>query len=125
MKAALIRYINRLELLPGQRAQLRAVVLAAVDHRDRREFRADGRLARRLDASEFRRALEERAKDVEPRVRRRARWVLVALDQRAIRRARRCPVCEQAQCNCTNRFAIAQRATLHPVWGARCRRGGE
>ncbi len=81
VKAALIRYINRLELLPGQRARLRAVVPAAVDHRDRREFRAYCRLARRLDAAEFRRALEGRAKDVEPRVRQRARWVLVALDQ--------------------------------------------
>jgi hypothetical protein len=77
-KAELIRRISRIELPQAIADRLRQVVLAAVDHRDRREFRQYCRLALRVDSPELRENLSLRLMHDDPAVRRRARWVLDA-----------------------------------------------
>ena len=78
-KADLIKWLTRMELTEKDMARLRQVVLNAVDSRDRREFRAYCRLARRVDHDRLRQALAERLNSEDEGVRRRARWVLDAL----------------------------------------------
>jgi hypothetical protein len=58
---------------------LRAIVLRVVDRRDAMEFRADCRLARKVDAHLLRKALLMRSGNANPAVARRAGWVLAAL----------------------------------------------
>lgn len=77
-KANLIRYITRIDLPHDIAERLRRVVLAAVDHRDRREFRLYCRLARKVDSVELRELLGPRLQHSDPAIRRRARWVLEA-----------------------------------------------
>lgn len=79
-KESLIRYLTRLPLSPEHARRLREVVLAAVDGRDRREFRSYCRLARKVDDPAMRAELQQRLKHDDPRVRRHARWVLAACD---------------------------------------------
>lgn len=81
VKADLLRFIKRTDLSPAYRRRLRRVLLAAVSHRDRREFRYYCRLARTLDDPELRQALAQRLTDSDAGVRRRARWMLEALEQ--------------------------------------------
>ncbi len=81
LKAELIRKIRRLELPPGLADRLLHVVLAAVDMRDRREFREYCRLARKLDSPELRGELSSRLRHEDPAVRRRARWALDACEK--------------------------------------------
>ena len=57
------------------------VVLAAVDKCDRREFRSYCRLARTVDSPDLRQVLSDRLGDPDCGVRRRARWVLNALER--------------------------------------------
>ena len=101
VKEKLIRHIQRPMLKPQHVARLHAVVLAIVDKRDGREFRAYCRLARKVDAPALREQLRHRltralpsGEDLTPDepsllqaitrdkgIRRRARWVLEALEQ--------------------------------------------
>jgi hypothetical protein len=83
MKEELIRRLNRLELSGAVVSRLRHVVVAAVDRSDRREFRRYCRLARRVDSLELRQALRERCASPEAGVRRRAAWMLAAVENRA------------------------------------------
>jgi hypothetical protein len=76
-----------LRLLAGQayiaaadRQRLRAVILAVVDGRSRREFRFYCRLARRVASPELRGALAEKLAAPAERTRRHARWMLDALE---------------------------------------------
>ncbi len=78
-KAELIRYLRRIELPGIIRDRLREVVIAAVERRDRREFRYYCKLGRTVDSPELRQKLAARLEDGDPAVRRRARWVLDAL----------------------------------------------
>ena len=80
-KATLIRHIRQLELPHAIADRLRRVVLAAVDGRDRREFRLYCRLGRKVDSASLRDALTLRLQHVDPAVRRRARWVLDACEK--------------------------------------------
>ena len=80
-KAELIRRITRIELSQATAERLRQVVLAAVDHHDRREFRQYCRLARKVDSPELREKLSLRLGHDDPAVRRRARWVLDACEK--------------------------------------------
>lgn len=101
LKEDLSRLLRDVEL-PAEYAQrLQAVVLSIVDRRDGREFRAFCRLARKVDSPELREQLRHRltralpnGEDLTPDepsllqaitrdkgIRRRARWVLEALEQ--------------------------------------------
>lgn len=80
VKARLITLVNRAPLSKSEVDRLRAVVLAAVDGRDREEFRRFCRLAVRVDGEPLRSGLRSRAAAGESGVRRRARWVLDALE---------------------------------------------
>jgi hypothetical protein len=81
LKADLIRSLVRVELPAEHASRLRDVVLAAVDGFDRRESRSYCRLARKVATPELRRILSSRLENENPGVRRRARWVLEALEQ--------------------------------------------
>ncbi len=83
LKVRLIALISRVRVGAAEMRRLRAVALSAVDGRDRREFRAYCRLAAFVDSAEFRRAVGERGTSPDPAVRRRARWMLDALDHAA------------------------------------------
>jgi hypothetical protein len=65
----------------AQAARLRTVVLSVVDRRDDRDFRAFCRLARKADAPELHDQLRQRLKSADADIRRRARWMLDALEQ--------------------------------------------
>jgi hypothetical protein len=80
-KAELIRYISHIELPQPIAERLRWVVVAAVDGRDRREYRQYCRLARKVDSPELREELSLRLHHDNPAVRRRARWVLDACEK--------------------------------------------
>ena len=81
LKEKLIRLIKRPMLTPARVTRLQAVVLNMVDHRDGREFRAFCRLAHKVDAPALREQLTQRLTRGDPDTRRRARWVLEALEQ--------------------------------------------
>ena len=102
VKEKLIRHIKRPMLTPGHAARLQAMVLAIVDKRDGREFRAYCQLARKVNSPELREQLNQRLTRAWPSarsltddlpalmlaaredraVRRRARWVLEALGEK-------------------------------------------
>lgn len=81
LKAKLTRYIKSPMITPAYAFRLRSVVLSLVDRRDDRDFRAYCRLARKVDAPELRQALTQRLMHTDPNIRRRARWMLDALEQ--------------------------------------------
>ncbi len=78
-KADLIRLINRIELPRVYRKRLQNVVLLTIEKRDRREFRSYCRLAKKVDAPEFRSELLQLLESPTIDIRRRAQWVLKAL----------------------------------------------
>lgn len=78
-KVDAIKELSRVGLSETNQLRLEAVVLDAVDGPTRREFRAYTRLARYLDHERLRAELSRRLTSDEPRTRRHARWVLVAL----------------------------------------------
>lgn len=80
-KEDIIPAINRLDLSPQLAARLQSVILNMVDRRHGREFRAYCRLAHKVDAPELREQLTRRLTHDDPNVRRRARWVLEALER--------------------------------------------
>ncbi len=81
LKEDLARWIKPEMLTPQDASRLRRVVLSIVDRRNHRDFRAFCRLARKVDAPELRDALTHRVTHGTFDVRRRARWVLEALEQ--------------------------------------------
>ena len=81
-KASLIRYLKPPLLTLEYARRLQRVVLAVVDTRDDRDFRAYCRLARKVDAPALRDELTRRLTHGDPGVCRRARWVLEALAQK-------------------------------------------
>ena len=76
VKADLIRLVKKLDLRPDQADRLRRVLLAVVDDRDRREFRAYCRLASKLDSEQLRNELALRLEGEDDGIRRRAQWML-------------------------------------------------
>jgi hypothetical protein len=80
VKADLLRRLKHMTLTRPYAARLQQVILAAVDRYDRREFRGYCRLAKKVNSPELRAELAERLTDVDPGVRRRARWALEALE---------------------------------------------
>lgn len=85
MKTKLIAALGRVALDAGRVERLRQVILNLVDRRDDREFRRYCRMAVRYDAPHLREALRARLVLDDPHVRRRAGWVLDALDRAAPR----------------------------------------
>ena len=80
VKTKLMRYMKRSMMTPPRAARLRSVILSLVDRRDDRDFRAFCNLAHKVDAPELRTALTQRLTNSDANIRRRARWVLDALD---------------------------------------------
>jgi hypothetical protein len=85
VKEALLKRLKRLPLTPRIAARLHRVLLAAVDGRDRREFRRYCWLARSLVTPDLTRALRERLTSADAGVRRRAEWMLAAVERRPVR----------------------------------------
>ena len=81
VKAELIRRLNRVPLAPEIEERLRGVVLDVARARDRREYRAYCRLARKVRSTALRAQLEMLVASTDDAVRRRARWMLAAIDQ--------------------------------------------
>ena len=79
VKARLLKLVKRAPLTAAQARRLRQVVLAAIEGRDRREFRWFCRLAVRLDEPELRRQIEAWTLSDDPGLRRRAGWARDAL----------------------------------------------
>ncbi|TDR93943.1 hypothetical protein [Enterovirga rhinocerotis] len=79
VKADILVSLKRVALERGHERRLRAVLLAVVDGRDRREFRSYCHLAPRLATPEFRRELAGRAASPDRAVARRGAWMLAAL----------------------------------------------
>ena len=75
-KARAAHLLKRCKLSSAQTQRLQATVLRLVDTRASQEFSAYCRLARKLDAPEFRAALRERLDGADPAAARRARWLL-------------------------------------------------
>ena len=83
VKADLIRFICKLvRLTDSESVRLQRVVLAAIDFRDRREFRWYIELAKKVYSRELLVQVEERLQHPDARVQRRARWVLSAITHR-------------------------------------------
>jgi hypothetical protein len=80
-KADLIRFIKHVELPQAVAERLRQVVVAAIDSRDRREYRQYCRLARYVDSAELRDEISLRLEHDDPAVRRRARWAMNACEK--------------------------------------------
>lgn len=80
-KVKMVRYIKQAMLTPGYVARLQNVVLDMVERRNGQEFRAYCRLAQKVDAPALRGQLGQRLAHGDPDIRRRARWVLEALEQ--------------------------------------------
>jgi hypothetical protein len=79
-KADAIKVLTRVPLTPALTERLERVVLAAVDGRDRREFRAYVRLARALDSKSIREQLSKRLVTADERTMRHTRWVVDGLN---------------------------------------------
>jgi hypothetical protein len=81
-KAEMIKLLRRLSLTAAHQERLRKVVLAAVDGRDRREFRHYCRLAQKVDSPALRAELTRRLENQSEAISRHARWVLDYLANR-------------------------------------------
>jgi len=82
-KANLIRFIGRMTLTDGQREALKAIVIGRIiDGGAGHEFRRYCRLAVQLVDADFRNQIERLTEHPDPNARRRARWVMDALDGR-------------------------------------------
>lgn len=79
VKADLIRLICRMSIPPTEAVRLQKVILAAIDLRDRREFRWYCKLAKAVKDKSFKLQVTERIGNQDSGVRRRARWVLSAI----------------------------------------------
>lgn len=81
VKGELLRFIPRCQLSSSALLRLRAVLVAAIKLRDRREFKYYCRLAKHLDSPELRIELEALSHDQNTDIQRRAHWVITALSQ--------------------------------------------
>ena len=86
VKAELIRRLKRLPLSSEIEERLRAVVLDVARGRDRREYRAYCRLARKVASPELHAQMETLVAAGDPAVRRRARWMLAAIGEPGLAR---------------------------------------
>jgi hypothetical protein len=77
-KQNIIRHLKRAQLTESQRLRLARVVLAAIDGRDRREFRHFGRLACGVWSDFLDEEVANRMQSRDPGIRRRAIWVAEA-----------------------------------------------
>lgn len=77
-KQNIIRHLKRAQLTEVQRARLGRVVLAAIDGRDRVEFRHFGRLACGVWSDMLDERVARRMQSSDAGIRRRARWVAEA-----------------------------------------------
>jgi hypothetical protein len=77
-KQKIIRHLKRASLSEGQRLRLARVVLAAIDGRDRVEFRHFGRLACGIWSDFLDEEVAQRMQSPDPGIRRRATWVAAA-----------------------------------------------
>ncbi|MCA9805302.1 MAG: hypothetical protein KC777_25205 [Cyanobacteria bacterium HKST-UBA02] len=80
IKADILKYVRRVRLSASDAKRLRRVVIAAIKVGDRREFRWYCKLARRVESPAFRNDIEQLLHHDDEGVRRRARWVLAAMD---------------------------------------------
>lgn len=87
-KVRMIRCIKPSMLTADFTTRLQNVVLAMVERRNGQDFRAFCRLARKVDAPALREQLARRLTHDDPDTRRRARWVLEALEQNQSKGAR-------------------------------------
>lgn len=74
-KQNLIRHLKRVPLTVAQKGRLAQVVLAAIDGRDRQEFRHFARLACAIWSDALDQAIALRMASTDPGIRRRATWV--------------------------------------------------
>jgi hypothetical protein len=77
-KQNIIRHLKRAQLTEAQRIRLARVVLAAIDGRDRVEFRHFGRLACGIWSDFLDEEVANRMQSPDPGIRRRATWVAEA-----------------------------------------------
>jgi hypothetical protein len=82
VKADLLRFIRKHPLSNDDAQRLRAVVIAAVKLRDRREFKYYCRVSRYVDSPEFQADLQALSRHPDADVQRRARWVISATSQK-------------------------------------------
>jgi len=82
MREEVLRYVGRVPRSQAQNERLRRVVLQIVDRRDGRDFRRFCALARRVDNEWLRSELERRTGGDSRSIRRRACWMLAAMNQR-------------------------------------------
>lgn len=80
-KERILTLLKRVQLDERQSDRLRAVVLWAIDHCGRREFRRYAHLAPHVADAGFRASVQSRLASSDPRVRYRAGWVLAAVDR--------------------------------------------
>jgi hypothetical protein len=80
LKQDLLRWLRRHPLSASQANRLRGVIVNAIRSRDRREFREYIHAACWLDSPSFRREISELIQSPDTGVRRRAGWVLHALE---------------------------------------------
>lgn len=85
LKEHVLRRLYRQTFDAGQANRLTSVVLHAVDAGDRLEFRWYCRLARRIAVAPVREGLMIRLHDADPKVRRRALWMLADLRRPQLR----------------------------------------
>ncbi len=79
LRSDTIHVLTRLDLNDSARRRLGAVLLAGIDGPTRREFKALGRLARRLDEPLLRAAVEGRVRGPSERTSAHAHWILNAM----------------------------------------------
>jgi hypothetical protein len=84
VKERLLRRLARLDHADAIKDRLRAILIAAVDGRDRREFRRCCRLARAVSDPSLHAALEQRGLAPNAGIRRRAEWMLAAMEHRPV-----------------------------------------
>ncbi len=77
-KQNLIRYVKRARLREAQKQRLGFVVLAAIEGRDRQEFRHFGRLACAVWSDFLDEQVAERMTSADPGIKRRATWIAEA-----------------------------------------------
>jgi hypothetical protein len=82
MREDVLRYVGRVPRTEVQNERLRRAVLQIVDRRDGRDFRRFCALARHLDNDWLRSELARRIEGASLPIRRRARWMLAAMNQR-------------------------------------------
>lgn len=81
MKQEVLRLLKRGELTPPQAERLHDVILHSIARPEwRREFRHYGRLARKIDTPAFRASLQGFAENGSLRERKRAAWILKAMN---------------------------------------------